>query len=245
MCDTTDWTVYKLLNFAWWEHILDNTGTNIREMSKALKFKHFILHDDNRNNILYLFASAVIAVMIHILSEIFTHFYGCIIKKKWNFSWCLVHRFCTVHITINQSFIHNLPIATASVCLSVILSIHQTRLSVFLSGASLWVCPSRLSAYVRLSVWHSLSAGGSFNGGPCHISLGLSYWVPLYLSTGCCHQQLPSGNLDHLLDLSLNSSHCYTFSWGQLWHLMVMFPKTILQQCLEWWKKSGMACNNA
>lgn len=57
--------------------------------------------------------------------------------------------------------------------LSVILSI---RPLVLLSGASLCVCHSLLCACVRLSVWHSLSAGQRLNGGPCHISLGLSYW---------------------------------------------------------------------
>lgn len=124
-------------------------------------------------------------------------------------------------------------------CLSVILPIQQTLLSVSLSGASPCVSPSRLSAYVRLSVWHSLSAGQCLNGGPCHISLGLSYWVPLHLSTGCCHQQLPSGNLDHFLDLSLNSSHCRTFSRGQLWHLMVVFLKIVsvsgmAEKWVEW-----------
>lgn len=141
MCYTTDWTAYELLNFSPWDHILDNTSTNMREMSKALKSKHFILQDDNRNNILYLLVSAFIAVMIYTLSEMFTQFCGCIIKKKWNFSWCLVHRFYTVHITLNQSFIHDLPITAASVCLSVILSIHQTRLSVWCLSVCLPLSP--------------------------------------------------------------------------------------------------------
>lgn len=95
-------------------------------------------------------------------------------------------------------------------------------------GASLCSCPSPLSAYVRLSVWHSLSAGQRLNASPCHISLGLSYWVPLHLSTGCCHQQLPSGNLDHFSDLSLNNSHCCTFSQGQAWHVIVMLSKIVV-----------------
>lgn len=152
--------------------------------------------------------------------------------QKLNFSWCLVHRFHTVHIMLNQSCMHKLIISAASVSLSVIHSIHlsvhvclSVRLFVSLSSASLCVCPSRLSAYVRLSIWYTLSAGQCLNGGPCHISLGLSYWVPLHLSN--CHQQLPSGNLDHFLDLSLNSSHCCTFSWGQSWHLMVMSLKKL------------------
>lgn len=103
----------------------------------------------------------------------------------------------------NQGSTHTLQIPAASVCPSVILSLHQTF--VLLPGASLCVCPSCVPLPVSVCLYDSLSAGQRLNGGPCHISLGLSYLVPLRLSTRCRHQQLPPGNDDHFLDLFLNN----------------------------------------
>lgn len=97
------------------------------------------------------------------------------------------------------------------VCLSYSLYSHVSLCRSVCQTFCLCVRCLFVCACVRLSVWHRLSAGQCFNGGPCHISLGLSYWVPLHLSTDCCHQKLPSGNADHFLDPSLNSSQRLCF----------------------------------
>lgn len=70
-----------------------------------------------------------------------------------------------------KDFIHNLPIAAVSACY-------------LLYPFDPLVCLS-----IRVFVWHGLPAGQCLNDCPRHISLGLSLWVPLHLSTGCCHQQ--------------------------------------------------------
>lgn len=144
--------------------------------------------------------------------------------------------FITVHHTLNQSFKYKLPVSAAFVChplsncqpMWVCQSDPLSFCLVLLSMSAPLVClPMSVCLYdTACQLVSAIMAS-------CHIILGLSYWVPLHLSNGCCHQQLPSGNLDHFHDLSLNNSHCSTFSWGQPWHVMVMFLKIVLLQSVK------------
>lgn len=84
-------------------------------------------------------------------------------------------------LDIFQDPIHNLPVTAMSACYLFYPFDPLVHLSI---GAF---------------VWHGLLAGQCLNDGRCHISLGFSLWIPFHVSTGCCHQQQPSGKLDQFL----------------------------------------------
>lgn len=166
-----------------------------KQKKKSKASKHFILHIDKICNILY-----IPAAKMNLLEEIYTHSIMSASGKELDLSLCLVYHFCTVQILIYIDLIHNLPITAMSACYLFYPFDPLVHLSI---GAF---------------VWHGLLVGQCLNDGRCHISLGFSLWIPFHVSTGCCHQQQPSGKRPISLPVfSITHTAAVSSAWDISW----------------------------